>query len=328
MFQKAVAPILRRTHTISYRNGPRKGCKQRMLTGISVAFMGGDARQLEVIQKFTELDASVTLIGFDNLGRQFSSVTNAKLDPVLLQTVDVLILPAVGTDDSGQVESIFSSEEMRLTDVHISSLPKHAKVYTGMAKSYLKKLCAAHGIDVVELFDRDDVAIYNSIPTAEGALMMAIQNTDITIHGSVCMVLGFGRTGFTMAKTLQGLGATVKVGVRKPEHFARAWEMGFQPFYTKDLYPEVGNIDLLFNTIPTMIVTAQVITNIPHRALIIDLASKPGGTDFRFAEKRGIKAMLAPGLPGIVAPKTAGRIMANTLSQLIEEDFRDRSDVE
>lgn len=328
MFQKAVTPILRRTHTITYRNGPRKGCKQRMLTGISVAFMGGDARQLEVIQKFTELDASVTLIGFDNLGRQFSSVTNAKLDPVLLQTVDVLILPAVGTDDSGQVESIFSSEEMRLTDVHISSLPKHAKVYTGMAKSYLKNLCAAHGIGVVELFDRDDVAIYNSIPTAEGALMMAIQNTDITIHGSVCMVLGFGRTGFTMAKTLQGLGATVKVGVRKPEHFARAWEMGFQPFYTKDLYPEVGNIDLLFNTIPTMIVTAQVITNIPHRALIIDLASKPGGTDFRFAEKRGIKAMLAPGLPGIVAPKTAGRIMANTLSQLIEEDFRDRSDVE
>lgn len=328
MFQKAVAPIFRRTHTITYRNGPRKGCKQRMLTGISVAFMGGDARQLEVIQKFTELDASVTLFGFDNLGRQFSSVSNAKLDPVLLQTIDVLILPAVGTDDSGQVESIFSSEELRLTDVHISSLPKHAKVYTGMAKSYLKNLCAAHGIGVVELFDRDDVAIYNSIPTAEGALMMAIQNTDITIHGSVCMVLGFGRTGFTMAKTLQGLGATVKVGVRKPEHFARAWEMGFQPFYTKDLYPEVGNIDLLFNTIPTMIVTAQVITNIPHRALIIDLASKPGGTDFRFAERRGVKAMLAPGLPGIVAPKTAGRIMANTLSQLIEEDFRDRSDVE
>jgi dipicolinate synthase subunit A len=158
--------------------------------------------------------------------------------------------------------------------------------------------------------------------------MMAIQNTDITIHGSVCMVLGFGRTGFTMARTLQGLGAAVKVGVKEPEHFARAWEMGFQPFYTTDLYAEVTNIDLLFNTIPTMIITAQVITNIPHRAVIIDLASKPGGTDFRFAERRGIKALLAPGLPGIVAPKTAGRIIANALSQLIEEDFKDRSDAE
>jgi len=59
----------------------------------------------------------------------------------------------------------------------------------------------------------------------------------------------------------------------------------------------------------------------PHRAVIIDLASKPGGTDFRYAERRGVKALLAPGLPGIVAPKTAGRIIANTVSQLIMEDF-------
>jgi dipicolinate synthase subunit A len=299
-----------------------------MLTGISVAFMGGDARQLEVIQRFTELDATVFLFGFNNLGRQLSGVTNSEPSAEVLKQIDAFILPPVGTDDTGRVESIFSHNELVLTDELIGALPVHAKVYTGMAKTYLKRLCQAHNISVIELFDRDDVAIYNSIPTAEGALMMAIQNTDITIHGSICMVLGFGRTGFTMARTLQGLGAVVKVGVKQPEHFARAWEMGFQPFYTTDLYTEVANIDLLFNTIPTMIITAQVITNIPHRAVIIDLASKPGGTDFRFAEKRGIKALLAPGLPGIVAPKTAGRIIANALSQLIEEDFKDRSDAE
>ncbi|TGU45664.1 dipicolinate synthase subunit A, partial [Mesorhizobium sp. M00.F.Ca.ET.186.01.1.1] len=51
----------------------------------------------------------------------------------------------------------------------------------------------------------------------------------------------------------------------------------------------------------------------------LDLASKPGGTDFRYAERRGIKALLAPGLPGIVAPKTAGQILAQTLSRLIAE---------
>jgi dipicolinate synthase subunit A len=297
-----------------------------MLTGISVAFMGGDARQLEVIQKFTELDAAVYLIGFNNLGRPLNGVTNSVLNTDLLMQIDAFVLPPVGTDDMGRVESIFSQDELILSDEHIGALPKHAKVYTGLAQGYLKRLCESHSVSLIELFDRDDVAIYNSIPTAEGALMLAIQNSDITIHGSICMVLGFGRTGFTMAKTLQGLGAAVKVGVRRPEHYARAWEMGFQPFYTRNLYPEVANVDLLFNTIPTMIVTAQVITNIPHRAVIIDLASKPGGTDFRFAEKRGIKALLAPGLPGIVAPKTAGRIIANTLSQLIEDDFKDRSD--
>ncbi|PYI50423.1 dipicolinate synthase subunit DpsA [Paenibacillus flagellatus] len=291
-----------------------------MLTGIQVTLIGGDARQLEVIQKFSELDAAVTLIGFDNLQNLFSGVTKASLSPTTLEKTDAVILPVVGTDENGVVDSIFSTSEMVLSDEHVSALPKHAKVYTGMARTYLKELCAKHDIQLVELLDRDDVAIYNSIPTAEGAVMMAIQNTDITIHGSQCMVLGFGRTGLTMARTLKGLGANVKVGIRKQEHFARAWEMGFSPFYLSELAQQVSNIDLLFNTIPTMIVTAQIIANIPHRAVIIDLASKPGGTDFRFAEKRGVKAMLAPGLPGIVAPKTAGRIIANTVTQLIMED--------
>jgi dipicolinate synthase subunit A len=193
-----------------------------------------------------------------------------------------------------------------------------------MAKGYLKTICSDHAIELIELFDRDDVAIFNSIPTAEGALMMAIQNTDFTIHGSQCMVLGLGRTGLTLARTLQALGAHIKMGVHKPEQFARAWEMGLDPFYTTELSHQVTNIDLLFNTIPTMIVTAQIIANIPNRALIIDLASKPGGTDFRFAEKRGIKAMLAPGLPGIVAPRTAGRIIAKTLSELLMNQLMTR----
>jgi dipicolinate synthase subunit A len=291
-----------------------------MLTGIEVAFIGGDARQLEVIGKLSELDASITLIGFDNLQQTFDGVQKTDFTDNVLAGKDVVILPPVGTDDEGRVESIFSTKELVVREVHLASLPTQAKIYTGMAKPYLKQLAGNFAIQVVELFERDDVAIYNSIPTAEGALMLAIQNTDITIHGSQCMVLGIGRTGFTMARTLAGLGARVKVGVRRPEHYARAWEMGFQPFYIKDLYEQVGNIDLLFNTIPTMIVTAQIIANLPSRAVIIDLASKPGGTDFRFAEKRGIKAMLAPGLPGIVAPKTAGRIIADCLSQLILDD--------
>lgn len=293
-----------------------------MLTGIQVAFIGGDARQLEVIQKLSELDAAVRLIGFDNLQHPFNGIVKTALTPEALHHVDAVVLPAVGSDDNGRVESIFTSEELLLKEETIAALPKHAKVYTGMAKPYLRTLCAKHGVTLVELFDRDDVAIYNSIPTAEGAIMMAIQHTDFTIHGSNSMVLGLGRTGLTVARTLQGLGARVKTGVRRPEHFARASEMGFHPFYLRDLHENVANIDLLFNTIPTMIVTAQIIANIPHRALIIDLASKPGGTDFRFAEKRGIKALLAPGLPGIVAPKTAGRIIAQTLAHLLMEEDR------
>lgn len=299
-----------------------------MLTGIQIAVIGGDARQLEVIQRLSELDATISLVGFDSLQNEFSGAVKKPFTPELLANVDAVVLPVVGTDDDGKVQTIFSSGNIVLLEEHLLAMPKQAKIYTGMATSYLKRLSRRTGTQIVELLELDDVAIYNSIPTAEGAVMMAIQNTDITIHGANCMVLGLGRTGMTLARTLKGLGANVTVGVRRDEHFARAWEMGFDPFYTKDLLEKTRNIDLLFNTIPTMIITAQIIAGMPHRAVIIDLASKPGGTDFRFAEKRGIKALLAPGLPGIVAPKTAGRILANTLSRMILEDTRERGDAQ
>lgn len=299
-----------------------------MLTGLTIVFLGGDARQIEVINKCIELDASVRLVGFDKLENPPSGVRHEALSSVLLQEADIIVMPVIGCDDNGIIAAPFGSGDLVMKQELFMAIREGALVYTGMAKSLLRRMSREYGFRLIELLDRDDVAIYNSIPTAEGALMMAIQNTDITIHGSTCVVLGIGRTGFTLAKTLQGLGAKIRVGVRREADAARAAVMGWEPFMTRDLTACTSDIDLIFNTIPTMIITAQIISKLPRRTVIIDLASAPGGTDFRFAEKRGIKALLAPGLPGIVAPKTAGIIIANTLCQSITEEFHLRGDEE
>ncbi|WP_379147725.1 dipicolinate synthase subunit DpsA [Paenibacillus sp. sgz500992] len=291
-----------------------------MFTGIRIVFLGGDARQLEVISKCVEMDATVSAAGFDKWETPSPEVNMIQLSAGLLSSADVLVLPTVGCDEEGNINAVFSSDRLQLLDEHIAALPPNCTVYAGVAKSYLRNLCARHSIKLVELLNRDDVAIYNSIPTAEGALVMAIQNTDFTIHGSSSMVLGMGRTGFTMAKVLQGLGARVKIGVRRQEHYARAEEMGWKPFMTGELLLHVPEADLIFNTVPGMIITAQVLSRLQKHCVIIDLASDPGGCDFRYAEKHGIKAMLAPGLPGIVAPKSAGMIMANALVQSISDE--------
>ncbi|MBD2845234.1 dipicolinate synthase subunit DpsA [Paenibacillus sp. IB182496] len=297
-----------------------------MLTGMQVLLLGGDARQLEVARKLSELDASVEMAGFDQLDEAPEGAVRVAFADARFAEADALVLPVPGCDEEGRVSAAFSEAELTFTEREAALLPRHCVVYVGMARSYLRELCSARGLGLVELLELDDVAIYNSIPTAEGALMMAIQNTDTTIHGSRCAVLGMGRTGLTLARVLQGLGASVSAGVRREAHFARAAEMGISPFYIRDLAQQAGNIDLLFNTIPTMIVTAQIIAKLPAHAVIIDLASKPGGTDFRYAEKRGMTALLAPGLPGIVAPKTAGRIIADCLSRLLLEQSLKRGD--
>lgn len=288
-----------------------------MLTDKHVVFLGGDARQLEVIKSFLQLDAKVSLIGYDNLQTPFSGATQRELSCEVLQQADLLILPIVGTDEKGQVTSVFTSTPLFLKEEHIQALPEHCIVFVGMARTYLQNLCVTHDVTLIELLERDDVAIYNSIPTVEGALMIAIQNTDITIHDSVCIVLGFGRVGMSLARTLQAIGAKVRVGIRGSDYTARAFEMGLHPFDISQLSEQVKDADVVFNTIPAMIVTSSVMSRMSHNVLIIDLASKPGGVDYTYAEKRGIKAILAPSLPGIVAPKTAGRILANTITQIM-----------
>ncbi|MGD9677171.1 MAG: dipicolinate synthase subunit DpsA [Vulcanibacillus sp.] len=292
-----------------------------MLTGIRVGFIGGDARQLEVIKKISSMDAIVTLIGFENIENNFKDIYFGELDNVVIQNVDVLILPIIGTDDEGYIESIFSEKKIMLSKDCLSKFPNNSILFTGIARPYLKNMCDELNINLVELLNRDDVAIYNSIPTVEGALMFTIQNTDFTIHGSKAIVLGFGRTGITLARVLDALGASVSVGVRKIEYMARIYEMGLESFHIDDLDKNVSEVDLLFNTIPQMIITEKIIANMPLHAFIFDLASKPGGTDFHYAEKRGIKAMLAPGLPGIIAPKTAGNIIGDVIIKSIIEHF-------
>jgi dipicolinate synthase subunit A len=297
-----------------------------MLTGLHIAVIGGDARQLEVIRKLSDLDAKISLIGFEQLDHTFTGASKEKIDEIDFDTLDSIILPVPGTNLEGEVDTIFSNEKIILTEEMLSQTPEHCTLFSGISNKYLDDITQKADRKLVKLFERDDVAIYNSIPTVEGTIMMVIQHTDITIHGANVVVLGLGRVGMSTARSFHCLGGNVKVGARRSEHLARITEMGLQPFSLEELEDAVKDADIVINTIPKQVVTATVISKMPHHTLIIDLASKPGGTDFRYAEKRGIKALLAPGLPGIVAPKTAGQIVGNVISNLLEDVLQQRKE--
>ena len=79
-----------------------------MLTGLTIAIIGGDARQLEIIRKLTEQDAKVFLIGFDQLDHGFTGATKLKLNELDFGTIDSIILPVSGTSMEGTVATVFS----------------------------------------------------------------------------------------------------------------------------------------------------------------------------------------------------------------------------
>src|SRR5690625_3428702 len=285
-----------------------------------ITVIGGDARYLELIRQLRKLSKmKIILVGYDKLEQGFTEVEQMNFRELNPYELDIVILPITGTDNQGNVEVIFSNKTITLTDDWFSRLNKSALIFSGMMNDYLDNITKKHGLELIPLLDRDDVAIYNSIPTAEGTIMMAMRHTDFTIHSTGVIVAGFGRVGHTVANKFSALGAKGSVAASSIHDLARTTEMYLKAIPLNQLHQYTDYIDVLINTIPAKVIKKESIQQLPSHALIFDLASIPGGTDFKYAEQRGIKAILAKSLPGVVAPKTAGRILADVIKQIIVE---------
>ncbi|MBP1949176.1 dipicolinic acid synthetase subunit A [Virgibacillus litoralis] len=286
-----------------------------------IAVIGGDARYLELIRQLQTLpDTTIFLVGFDKLEQGFTGLKQVDFSELEQEKLDAVILPITGTNSTGYVETVFSDQEIKLTKQWFAQLKKSSIVFTGITNDFLTSVTDELHVSLIPLFNRDDVAIYNSIPTAEGTIMMAIEHTDYTIHSSRVIVVGFGRVGNTVANKFSALGAEVSVCARSIMDLARITEMGHTAIPFEKLHEHTNECDLLINTVPAQVVKKESIQQLPSHAFIIDLASKPGGTDFAYADQRGIKAILARSLPGIVAPKTAGKILADVIKQFLTNE--------
>ena len=168
---------------------------------------------------------------------------------------------------------------------------------------------------------RDGVADANAVPTAEGALALAMDNSDITVSGSSCLVVGCGRCGRALAKLLRGCGADVSVSSRKRKD--RFWTRihGCHPVETGELAETIEQFDYIFNTVPVRVVDAGVLQRMREDALLIELASGAAGMDMTAAAQLGRRAIFAPALPGKCAPKTAAQILYRSIISILTEEF-------
>ncbi|TDA68905.1 MAG: dipicolinate synthase subunit DpsA [Clostridia bacterium] len=289
------------------------------LEGIRVAVLGGDERELVLIPALARAGAEVVVTGYPPR----PELAGIKLVDTVAGAVEgaqVVILPMPGTDDQGVVRAVFASEKVQITWEVFSRLAPGTLVIIGTAKPFLRQWAGKFGFRLVEIAEEDEVAVLNAVPTAEGALEMAMHMLPITIHGCEAFVLGFGRVGQVLAERLAGLHARTTVVARSRAALAKAWAAGYSTCAFGSLPAEIGRAQIVFNTVPAPVLTEMVLAATLPEVLIIDLASAPGGTDFQAAQKLERKAVLAPGLPGKVAPLTAGKVLAAVIPRIIRQN--------
>lgn len=282
------------------------------------AVIGGDLRQVHLAGLLADDGCSVLTVGFDREVDVSPDVLRVKSAAEAVAKSDCVILPLPYTADGVTVNAPFARTPIPLEEIwgaaHQNQLVTGGK-FTPEVFAAAKK----DGFHAVDYYEREELAVSNTIPTAEGAIQIAMEETPFTIHGSKCLVTGYGRVSKTLSRSLLALGADVTVSARKCADLAWIRAQGFTPLHISALEKAIGSFDIVFNTVPAVILTENLLTRLKKGCLLLDLASKPGGVDFETAGRLGVKTIWALSLPGKVAPHTSGAIIRDTILNIISE---------
>lgn len=197
---------------------------------------------------------------------------------------------------------------------------KDKTLIAGGIKQEIRQKLLKNSVKAIDLLDYEELCVLNTIPTVEGAIQIAMEQTEFTIHGSNCLILGFGRIGKLLTSNLKKLGANVSCMARNESDIAWIRAFGYNDIHISDLKENLQNkYDIIFNTIPILILDKEKLEFIKDKkTIIIELASNPGGIDLEKAKELEIKVIKALGLPGNVAPLTAARYIKEILNKIIK----------
>ena len=184
----------------------------------------------------------------------------------------------------------------------------------GMLSVEAKAIAAEAGVELVDYFAREELTIRNAIPTAEGCIGILMKERSRTLWGSSILLTGFGQA---LGVRLAALGAQVTAAARRPAQRALAESFGLRSILIDRIGQIAPAFDTVVNTVPAPVLSEAVLARLRPQSFIVDLASRPGGTDFDAARRLGHRAIHALSLPAACAPETAGEAVARTVCDMI-----------
>ncbi len=280
------------------------------------AVIGGDLRCAYLAGLLASDGFKVITSGFDSTDLP-PCVTGCTNPAQAISLADFIILPMPVSTDGTTLNAPFSRTRISLDQV-LNAIRPSQQLVGGAITQEVRTEIESRGLKISDYLHREELAIYNAVPTAEGAIQLAMEELPITINGSRCLITGYGRVGRALSRLLIALGANVTVAARRFSDLAWADTQGCTPVELTH-FTDAGCFDVIFNTIPSLIFNRGVLSTLDKNTLLIDLASRPGGVDFNAAAELQIKTIWALSLPGRVAPKTAGQIIKNTILNMIKE---------
>lgn len=250
------------------------------------AVLGGDIRQIRLCRLLAEEGWQVEAFG---LGREELGPGVVHCDSLgeALRGACWAALP-MPAQKEGRLNAPLAEEDIWLEPM-LDSVVEEAPaclLLAGLPDPALCRMAAERGLKLRDYGAEEALTRRNAAITAEAALGLALKKREQTILGANCLVVGYGRIGQALAWRLRALGAKVAVSARKPEDLELARCAGLEAIETEHIGQILPRQELVYNTVPSLVLDREKLALLSPHTLTIDLASKPGGAGFLQRRKR------------------------------------------
>lgn len=290
--------------------------------GTNFSIIGGDLRIIKLAKMLAKDGNMVYTYGLER-AEELRGITNITMCEKLKEAIkntEIVIGPIPFSSNGKDVNTPFSEKTISIRELMHEI---NAKVLiAGSIVPEIYEMANDEYIEIIDIMKREELAVLNTVATAEGTIQIAIENTNKILHGSQVLILGFGRIGKVLARKLAGLSARVTCAARKEEDLAWIRAYGHMSTNINNLGENLSQYDIIINTVPHLILNEERLGYVKKDCLLIDLASNPGGIDKKVAKDRNIKLVWALALPGKVAPVTTAEFIKDTVYNILKEIYK------
>ena len=232
------------------------------------AVIGGDLRIIELSKILANEGNTVYIYGLEKAD-ELRDIDNIIFGETLQKTVkesEIVIGPIPFTSDGININTPFSDKKISVRELmHVIN----AKILiAGSIPPDVYELANDEYIEIIDLMKREELAVLNTIATAEGTIQIAIENTNKIIHGSEILILGFGRIGKVLARKMAGLSAKVTCAARKEEDLAWIQAYRHKCININTIGENLKKYDIIINTVPHLILTEERLQYVNNECLL------------------------------------------------------------
>lgn len=289
----------------------------------SFSIIGGDLRTIKLAKMLANEGNKIYTYGLEKaeeIKDNSNIIFTEKISKAIPKDVEVVIGPIPFTSNGININAPFGEKEISIREM-IHYLEGKILI-AGSISPEIYDMANDEYIEIIDIMKREELAVLNTISTAEGAIEIAISNTNKIVHGSEVLILGFGRIGKVLARKMAGLSAKVTCAARKDEDLAWIRAYGHKETNINALGENLSQYDIILNTVPHLVLNKERLQYVKKDALLIDLASNPGGIDKKEAKELNLKLVWALALPGKVAPVTTAEFIKDTIYNILKEIYK------